>query len=209
MKTGVFGGTFDPLHIGHLILAEEALAQLQIDQVLWVLTQSPPHKKEQHISPVEVRLEMLHAAIRGHPAFALSRVDIDRQPPHYTVDTMRLLSQAHPGTEWIYLMGEDSLGDLPTWYAPQELVRLCAGFGVMRRPENRVDLGALNTVLPGIAQKVQWIDAPLIEISASDIRNRICQGHPFRYFLPPEVYRIIQENQLYRSAECRSNPSKH
>ena len=209
MKTGVFGGTFDPLHIGHLILAEEAQAQLRLDRVLWVLTQYPPHKKQQAITPVELRLQMVQAAIQDNPSFALSRVDIDRLPPHYAIDTLRLLTQAFPNTEWIYLMGEDSLRDLPTWHTPHELVAICAGFGVMKRPNNPLDLDALEDKLPGVTNKIQWIDAPLIDISASGIRRRICQGEPFQYFLPPEVYRIIQEHQLYRSAECRSQPSKH
>ncbi len=207
MKVGLFGGTFDPPHIGHLILAEEALAQLQLDQVLWVLTQYPPHKKEKAISSVEVRLEMLQAGISGNPSFVLSRIDIDRPPPHYAVDTLRLLAEAQPEAEWFYLMGEDSLHDLPTWYAPEDLVAACDHFGVMRRAEKPVDLLALEALLPGITSKVEWIHAPLIDISASEVRCRVSQGQPFRYFLPPEVYHIVQKYQLYRSEVCRTNRS--
>jgi len=204
VKLGVFGGTFDPPHIGHLVLAEEACAQLQLDRVLWVLTQYPPHKQEQRIAPVSLRLEMLQAAITENPLFELSRVDIDRPPPHYAVDTLRCLSDTYPGAKWVYLMGEDSLRDLPLWYSPKELLDQCHSLGVMHRPEVQVDLKSIDALLPGIAEKVQWIRAPLIDVSASDIRCRISQGLPYRYFLLPEVYQIVRENQLYRDDTCRS-----
>src|SRR5512143_3713267 len=112
---GVFGGTFDPPHTGHLILAAEAQAQLDLERILWVLTPTPPHKPGQRITSTALRLEMLQAAIDGNPDFELSRVDLDRPPPHYAVDSVHLLRAAYPQAWLAYLMGGDSLDDLPTW----------------------------------------------------------------------------------------------
>ena len=198
VRLGIFGGTFDPPHIGHLILAREAQEQLQLDRVLWVLTFKPPHKQGQIISSLEDRLDMLEATIADHKGFELSRIDIDRPAPHYAVDTMRLLGIENPDAELIYLMGGDSLKNLLTWYQPAEFVRGCHALGVMRRPGNPVDLANLEPQIPGITQKIQFFDSPLVDISASQIRDRIREGSPFQDFIHPEVYRIIEDRQLYR-----------
>ena len=121
------------------------------------------------------------AAIQDNPRFVLSRVDIDRTPPHYAVDTLKLLRAQFPAETLVYLMGGDSLRDLPTWRAPQDFVAACEGIGVMLRPGVEIDLEGLNRRLPGLAEKVRFVTAPLLEISASDIRKRIAQGRPFRY----------------------------
>ena len=197
-RLGIFGGTFDPPHLAHLILAAEAYHQLALDRLLWVLTPSPPHKPGRRITPVEQRIPMLQAAIAGSPQFELSRVDIERQPPHYALDTVRLLRECHPQAELIYLMGGDSLHDLHTWHKAGEFVAACDFLGVMRRPQDALDLESVEAKIPGIGAKLQFIDAPRLEISASDIRERIAEGRPFRYFLPPEVYAYIQAQQLYR-----------
>jgi len=139
-RLGIFGGTFDPPHIGHLILAAEAHSQLSLDRVLWVLTFYPPHKTEQSISPLSDRLDMVLAAISDDPRFELSRVDIDRPAPHYAVDTVRLLKETCPQSELVYLMGGDSLKSLPYWYKPLEFVAGCHSLGVMRRPGDQINL---------------------------------------------------------------------
>jgi nicotinate-nucleotide adenylyltransferase len=197
MRIGVFGGTFDPPHYGHLILAEEAGFELHLDRLLWVLTAWPPHKQGMAISDVDYRLELVQAAIAHNPVFELSRVEIDRPGPHYAVDTLHLLAGQYPDAELYYLMGGDSLHDLPTWHQPQQLAALVSGLVVMRRPEDAVDLEALESVLPGVAGKVQYLNVPFIEISSSDIRQRIASGRPFRYFLPPVVYDLIQQCHPY------------
>ena len=197
LRFGVYGGTFDPPHIAHLVLAEEALAQLQLDKILWILTPFPPHKTQQAITPLELRLEMLMAAIANQPAFELSRVDLDRPPPHYAVDTVRILRASHPGGILAYLLGGDSLRDLPTWHQPDQFVGGCDLLGVMRRPGSAADVGVLERRLPGITAKLHWIQAPLLEISASAIRLRIANGQPYRYFLPDPVYRLILKHGLY------------
>jgi len=195
---GVFGGTFDPPHIGHLILAGEAQAALDLERVLWVVTAWPPHKPEEPISPVERRVEMVQAAIAGGPAFELSRADIDRPGPHYAVDTVRWLRQRHPGTHWAYLMGADSLRDLPTWHTPAALLQAVDVLAVMRRPDVQADLDALEAHLPGLTDRLRFFDAPLVGISASDIRRRVREGRPYRYLVPPGVPEIIERYHLYR-----------
>ena len=137
---GVFGGTFDPPHLGHLVLAAEAAHQLGLERVLWVLTPDPPHKQDRSIISLELRLEMLQAALGGAPGFQISMVDIDRSPPHYALDTVCLLQEQYPRTELIYLVGGDSLHDLPAWHKPQELLEACHTLGVMRRPGEEPDL---------------------------------------------------------------------
>lgn len=195
---GVLGGTFDPPHVAHLILASEALAQLELERVLWVLTPDPPHKPDREITPVAYRREMVLAAIKDNPAFEFSRVDLERDPPHYAVDTMDLLKRQYPAKELVYLMGQDSLRDLPKWHTPQEFLERCAYLAVMRRPEIRIDLDSLMAELPGIEQKVRFLDVPWVEISSSDIRQRAASGNPFRYYLPESVYRLVLEHQLYQ-----------
>lgn len=195
---GVFGGTFDPPHIGHLVLALEAQWTLSLERVLWVVTAQPPHKPDAPISPVEIREEMVRTAIAGIPVFALSRADIDRPGPHYAVDTMRWLSRRHPGTRWAYLIGADSLRDLPTWHMPEALLQAVDVLGVMRRPEVNLDLDALEAQLPGLGQKARFFEAPLIGVSASDIRRRVREGKPYRFLVPPGVPEIVEKHHLYR-----------
>lgn len=197
MRLGIFGGTFDPPHIGHLILAAEAFAQLELDRVLWVLTPFPPHKEDQVITPLKERLLMLQAVLVEDSAFELSRIDIERNPPHFAVGTVRQVRKQHPQAELVYLMGSDSLADLPTWYKAQSFLEACDLIGVMCRPGRMLDLEGLDSMLPGLREKVRFIQAPLLEISSSQLRWRMSQGLPFRYYLRPEVYEIIQERNLY------------
>jgi nicotinate-nucleotide adenylyltransferase len=196
-RIGVFGGSFDPPHLAHLILAGEACYQLGLARVLWVLTPDNPLKPGAPVTPLQDRIDMLAAAIAGEPAFELSRIDIDRTPPHYSYETVQLLGAEYLGAEWVFLMGGDSLNDLPRWREPLELLGSIQELAVMQRPGRSFDLAALEAQLPGLAEKVRFIDAPLLEISATDIRRRIASGAPFRYFLPEAVYRMIIERGMY------------
>jgi nicotinate-nucleotide adenylyltransferase len=198
MRIGIFGGTFDPPHLGHLILGAEAHDQLQLDRLLWVLTPDPPHKQDQVISTLAQRIALVQSAIDDNPIFELSDIDIDRPGPHFAVDTVSILRNREPDAELYYLIGGDSLHDLPAWNTPQELVRTVTAFGVMRRPGDEVDLSALDATLPGLSKKVRFVDAPLLEISSSQIRQRIQTGRPYRYYLPEKVYRLIEERRYYR-----------
>jgi nicotinate-nucleotide adenylyltransferase len=197
MRTGILGGTFDPPHIAHLVIASEALYQIQLDRVLWVPTPYPPHKQGWDITPVHIRVELVQAAIQGEPRFQLSRVDIDRPPPQYALDTIGLLHGQNPLDELVYLIGADSLRDLPTWHLPVELVQACDGIGVMRRPSAEFDLTRLEAQLPGLRERLRFVDAPLLEVSSRDIRLRASRGRPYRFLVPEGVWELIQENNLY------------
>jgi nicotinate-nucleotide adenylyltransferase len=148
-RLGIFGGTFDPPHVGHLILASEAQAQLHLSSLLWVLTGIPPHKLGQPISPLADRLAMLRLSLENEAAFALSMVDMERPGPHYTLDTVGLLAAENPGAHLVLLLGGDSLHDLPSWHRPADLVAACHEIGVMRRPGDSIDLSALERRIPG------------------------------------------------------------
>jgi nicotinate-nucleotide adenylyltransferase len=198
MRIGIFGGTFDPPHVGHLILAEECRSQLQLDLLLWAVTDNPPHKRYTNVSPVEQRVALVEKAIQGNPAFHLSRIDIDRPGPHYAIDTMNLLHKEYPDSQLFYLMGGDSLHDLPTWQRPQDFLRVCDGIGVMRRHEDEVDLESLEKVMPGISKKVNIVEAPILEISSKQIRQRIAEGMGYRYYLRDAVYKAIADLGLYK-----------
>ncbi len=197
-RLGIFGGTFDPPHVGHLILASEARDQLNLDCTIWVLTPDPPHKQGSDIASLEHRLAMVKLAIGDDDGFKLSHVDIDRPGPHYAVETVALLRQEYPDCELIYLMGGDSLQDLPQWYRPEEFLSILDGIGVMRRPGDEIDLTNLIDELPMLPDKLHFVTAPLLEISAHQIRGRVFENHAFRYYLLPAVYRYIKENGIYR-----------
>ena len=197
-RIGLFGGTFDPPHIGHLVLAGEAVSQFNLDCLLWVLTPDPPHKQEKPITPLRHRLPMLESMIAHDPRFELSRLEIDRPGPHYTIDTVHQLAGQEADAEIVLLIGGDSLFDLPTWRLSADLVAAVSKIGVMRRPGDSVDLDALEVNLPGVTEKVQFIDALLQPVSSQEIRRRIAAGEMYRYYLAPEVYKYIEANQLYR-----------
>jgi nicotinate-nucleotide adenylyltransferase len=201
MRIGIFGGTFDPPHLAHLILAAESHYQFQLDRLLWVLTPDPPHKPDQIIAPLETRLEMVQACIADAPEFEISTVDIDRPPPHYAVDTVQLLQQAHPNDEIIYLMGSDSLLNLHTWHRPMDFIRACHEIGVTHRTDEDIDLEALETRLPGLVDKVQFVISMVLGISSSEIRWRVSEDAPVKYYLHPKVYEIITKRSLYSELE--------
>ena len=195
---GIPGGPFAAPHIGHQIIAAEALDQLNLDQVLWVLTPFPPHKELQVITSTAHRQNMVELIVEGNPKFSLSKVDIDRQPPHYAVDTMSLLREQAPNNDFYYLMGLDSLNDLITWHRPADFVNLCYGIVVMLRQGEGLVSSTPEKVISDLSTKLHYLKTPIIEISASDIRSRIKYGRQFRYFVPEKVYQYIFENQLYK-----------
>jgi len=196
-RIGIFGGTFDPPHIGHQILAMEAYDELELDTLYWVLAPNPPHKLGLKIAPLDMRVRMVKSAIKYDAIFSFSSVDIDRPGPHYVLDTVRIFRKLHPDSELFFIMGGDSLRDLHTWHEPQKFVDACDWFGVMHRPGDKIDLADIENAFPGITSKIKFIEAPLLEISSNQIRKLISAGKPFRYYLPPEVYKIIIENDLY------------
>ena len=195
---GVLGGTFDPPHLGHLTLSDLSRAAMGLDQVLWVVTTHSPLKQAETIAPVEYRIQMVQAAIKDDPFFVLSRADIDRSAPYYALGTLQWLADRHQGARFAYLMGADTLNDLPLWHKPIDFVKACAALGVMHRSGVNVDMERLERDLPGISRKIQYIDAPMVEISAQDIRRRVKAGESFRNLVPPGVAEIIIQNRLYK-----------
>lgn len=198
MRLGILGGTFDPIHIGHLILAEEARYLLDLDQVLLAPAADPPHKRQQDKSPAAHRVKMVELAIADNPHLALSRVDLDRPGPHYTLDMVRLLRAQHGSdTDLYFLMGLDSLADLPTWHQPLKLMQECK-LVALSRPDASFDWETLEAALPGVRGQVILLPMPLLQISSSDLRKRAQQGRPLRYQVLPKVEQYIHEHQLYR-----------
>lgn len=195
-RLGVFGGTFDPPHCGHLALARAARAALDLDRVLWAVAADPPHKRGQVRTPASWRVMLVEAAIADEPGMALSRIDLDRPGPHYTVDALRLLRAHHSKAELVLLIGGDSLRDLPTWHRPDELIRLCR-LGVLRRPEVEIDLTALEAVIPGVTAVVDVIAAPTVSISSRDLRARAAAGQSLEGLVPQAVAEIVASRHLY------------
>lgn len=196
MRIGVLGGTFDPVHLGHLILAEEAREVLSLERLLFVPAGMPWRKTGRPISPAEHRLAMLRLALEGSP-FELSTLEVERPGPSYTVDTLRELHAAFPAASLYFIMGYDALLDLPNWHQPQEIVRL-ALLAVARRPGAEDSLEELERELPGVSGRVVWVTMPPIGISASDIRSRVRAGRSVRYLVPPGVEEYIHRHRLYR-----------
>lgn len=198
MRIGVFGGTFDPPHLGHQILAAEAVQQSDLDRLLWVLTPTPPHKLQQQHTVLEHRLEMVRRMVALHPKFELSEVEIRRPGPHYALDTMLLLQEQYPTDVLCYLIGGDSLRDLHLWHKPEAFMNACDEIVVMRRAGAKLGWRTISSQFPVLKKKVKFLDAPLIEISASRIREKAGQGETVWQYLTPEVNAYIQENRLYQ-----------
>jgi nicotinate-nucleotide adenylyltransferase len=196
-RLGVLGGTFDPIHYGHLVAAQEAWYQLDLEQVLFAPVGHPPHKLDEPLSPVHHRLRMVELAIEGRAGFALSRVDVDRPGPHYTADMLALLHQAWgPGIDIFFVVGSDSLADILDWYQPERIIAQ-AKLAVARRPGTGVDVDALERMLPGLRAQVCWVEIPLLEISSTSLRARVRQGRPISFLLPPAVEAYVLGQGLY------------
>ena len=195
---GIFGGTVDPPHIGHCILAEEACHRLSLAAVFWLPAGEPPHKPDWPISPVEDRQRMVECITEQNPQFEISRIDVDRPGPHYAKDTMALLRESHPGTSFVYLMGADSLRDLNLWSEPELFVQRTDAIGIMPRPHVEYDLTDIQDKITGLSERLQFIPAPLIDISGKIIRERVKAGLPFRYMVTARVYDLIVRRKLYQ-----------
>ncbi len=187
MRVGVFGGTFDPIHTGHLILAEQCREQGRLDEVWFVPAPRPPHKDEPALTRFEQRVEMLALALAGNPAFRIDELEKERSGPSYTVETLAELHRRHPAHEFFLLVGSDTLSDLPHWYAPTRLLE-SAGLLVMARPNNPVltveQLRAKLHLADDVPVRMEVVQTPQIDISSRDLRRRAAAGRSLRYFLP-------------------------
>jgi nicotinate-nucleotide adenylyltransferase len=179
------------------MLAEQAREQLALSCVLWVPAADPPHKPDARITPVEHRLTLVRLAIADNPKFELSLVDAQREGPNYSYATLAIISAEHPGDEVVFLIGEDSLRDLPTWKSPEKLLE-SARLGVMRRRDVTYDMDQLESVIPGLSDCLSFIDAPLVDISSEHIREQLVEGRTVRYQTPDSVIEYIHQHHLYQ-----------
>ena len=198
MRIGVMGGTFDPIHRAHLRAAQEVRAHLKLDQVLFVPAGQPWLKSDRQISDARHRVAMVHLAIAGRSYFRLSTIEVERAGPTYTVDTItQLRAQAGGNDELFLILGWDNMMELPQWHEPARLIKLCCIVVVPRPGYPEPDLEALAKVLPGIARQVIMLARPEIDVSASEIRERVAQGKSIRRMVPVAVERYIREHKLY------------
>jgi nicotinate-nucleotide adenylyltransferase len=194
-RIGFFGGTFDPIHLGHLILASYASSGAGLDRLLFAPAADPPHK-DRRISPVSDRIDMLLRAIDPDPRFELTTVDLDRKGPHYSADTLAILAEEYQDAELYFLMGSDSYRDLPRWYEPLRLFEH-ADLLVGLRPKSHFDEAELARLLPPTQTQTSFVDIPLIEISSTEVRHRVSERLPIDYLVPRSVQSYIEANGLY------------
>ena len=195
-RLGFLGGTFDPPHVGHLLLGETARQQLQLERVYFLPAGQPPHKRDEPVSPVEQRMHMTELAIGGNPHFALDATDAERPAPHYTATLLPLLHERYPDSEIWLLIGGDSLRDLPTWHRPEEVLAKCQ-LAALSRPGATVDWEALEAAVPGVSDAVEMLDGPAIAVSSTRIRQWAAAGRSLRYLVPPKVRALIHREKLY------------
>ena len=197
VKVGVLGGTFDPIHLGHLALAEHARRQLDLERVIWVPAGEPWRKRDRTISPGEQRCEMVRLAIAGDATSELSTLEVDRGGPSYSVETLATLARDCPMWEMHFVMGLDALLDLPNWREPERLASL-ATLAVAVRGGQRLEAADLQKLLPGLDGRVVWLDMPDIEVSATDVRRRAGEGASLAGLVPALVERYVLEQGLYQ-----------
>jgi nicotinate-nucleotide adenylyltransferase len=196
-RIGIFGGTFDPLHHGHLIIAGELKFRLGLDRVLFLPAGRPPHKTDREITADHERLHMLESVLSSDPAFGISYIDIENQGPSYTAESMRRHQERFPDAELVFLMGQDSFRDLPYWHKPGEIAQLVR-IGVALRPGVVVDVEYVYQRVPELEGRVDFVNVPLIQIASSEIRRRVRNDEPIRYHVPPIVEEYIRKRELYR-----------
>lgn len=198
MNIGVIGGTFDPIHNGHLAVAKEVRVRLNLAEILFVPAGQPWLRIDRPISPAEHRVAMVRLAITGEPYLKLSTMEIERPGPTYTVDTMvELQAQFGSGADLFFILGWDSLVQLPEWKEPSRLITLCRLVAVPRPGCAKPDLKELESLIPGLARRVVLMDKPEMDISASDIRERVARGLSIRHLVPESVERYIKQHGLY------------
>ena len=190
-RLGVLGGTFDPIHIGHVLLAQFAGEGLGLDQVLFVPAADPPHK-EQCAASAEDRWAMVELAIEGFPSFAASRLELERAGKSYTIDTLRDLHRAHPETQLYLIIGADNVAPFSTWHNPQGILDLSTVVaGTRLSPREEAD--------PELERHLVHIDTPVVQFSSTQIRQRLSQGLPIRYLVPEKVEEYIRRQGLYQA----------
>ena len=198
MNIGVMGGTFDPIHNGHIAMAQETITRLNLAWVVFVPAGQPWMKSERPLTPAVHRLEMVRLAIAPYPYLRLSRIEIDRAGPTYTIDTITdLRAQLAAGDEVYFILGWDSLAQLPQWRDVPRLIQLCRLVAIPRPGYSLPDLKSLEAQIPGLSPRLVLLDKPEIDISATGIRNRVAQGLPISHLVPAPVEEYIRRHRLY------------
>ena len=201
-RIGILGGTFDPIHFGHLVIAEQVAEVLSLDRVLFVPARVPPHKPGVVVTPAEDRAEMVALAIGGNAAFILSRIELDRDGPSFTVDTLDILidEAASQGVEreFFFILSSEAIAGLPAWRDPWRLLSLCRLAVVPRSGHPFPDRAWLDARFPGRADRIISVETLPLAHSASTIRERAIEGRSIRYLVPPAVETYIHEHRLYR-----------
>ncbi len=199
MRLGLFGGTFDPIHLGHLILAEQCRESCALDRVWFVVAGEPPHKRGDR-TPVAHRLEMARIAVAGHAAFAVSEIEANRPGPHYSVETLDAVRRERPEDELFFLIGADTLNDLPNWREPARIARM-ATIVVVNRPDiEESDPASFPSFTPD-SHPIRAVTIPPIGIASTDLRRRVREGKTIRYLLPRGVEAYIDAQGLYREGQ--------
>lgn len=198
-RLGILGGTFNPPHLGHLLIAQEAYDQVGLDEVLFMPVAAPPHKEVHLDAGPHARLAMVEAAIAGDERFSACDLEIRRGGPSYTVDTLRALHATYPGSELTFIVGGDMAASLPTWHRPAEIVALARLAVAEREGARRADILERLATIPGAVARVDFFDLPRIDFSSSLVRRRVAAGRPITYLVPDRVAGYIAQHGLYQS----------
>jgi nicotinate-nucleotide adenylyltransferase len=200
LRVGILGGAFNPPHVGHLVCAQEALVQLELEKVVFMPVGQAPHRELEGDPGAETRLEMVELAVADDGRFAVSRAELDRSGPSYTVDTLRELREKAPDDELFLILGGDQAAALPTWHEPETVLSLATVAVVERTNWSRNAIGIKVGRLPGAA-RIRYLDMPMMQVSSSGIRRRVAEGLPIRYLVPDRVANYIGTNDLYGAAK--------
>jgi nicotinate-nucleotide adenylyltransferase len=201
LRVGILGGAFNPPHVGHLVCAQEALVQLELEKVVFMPVGEAPHRELEDDPGAEARLEMVDLAAGDDARFVVSRVELDRSGPSYSADTLRELREKAPGDELFLILGGDQAAALPAWHEPEAVLALATVAVVERSNWSRNAIGIKVGRLRG-AERIRYLDMPLIQISSSAIRRRVAEGRPIRYLVPDKVASYIGANELYGAAKA-------
>ena len=204
MKVGIFGGTFDPVHQGHMVIAEQVMVELALSRVLFVPGGIPPHKEASSVrASAEDRFDMVEAAVAKNKRFAVDRVEVDTGRPMHSVETVQILKQRAPADEWYFISGADEVSNLLAWKDPDRLLEEVVMVAATRPGFDLSKLGHLEAGLRNF-DRIFPVECTRVDISATSIRRRMLQGKSVRYLVPEEVYRIIRDRRLYEGDERRS-----
>jgi nicotinate-nucleotide adenylyltransferase len=195
VKVGIFGGTFDPPHLGHLIVAQDAALALELDRILFIPAAHPPHKQQLVVTPPAIRLHMLALAVEGNAGFGIERLELDREGASYTVDTLRQLRQRDPAVEWVLLIGADQYSEFGAWREPEQ-IRGLARVAVLTRAGSEVASRAHGEDTARTGSDIQ-VEVTRVDISSTRVRARVAAGLPIRYLVPDQVEEFILEQRLY------------